>query len=736
MHESCEIAGTIVNVVFQNAENGYAVVRLSDDDGEVVTVVGCIPCAAAGEELLLTGRWEEHPRHGRQFSASEVERHLPTEETEILNYLASGVIRGVGPATAQRIVSSFGADAFYVLEHESERLAKLPGITARKAREIAAAFSEQTCIRRLMDFLTRYSLNVSLALTLYRAYGTRAVETVTADPYILCGELFGVPFSAADEIALALGFSAAAPSRYEAAILFELHHNEGNGHVFLPREKLIGATAQLLDTDTDAIEAALDTLTDRGEVVCRTVANVEACYLARRYEEETYVSGRLRAMLEAPPQRARGAARIIKDIEREQGIEYAPLQREAVELAAQESVLILTGGPGTGKTTSLRGIVTLFERMGLDVALAAPTGRAAMRMGELCGTEAQTLHRLLQASFNESTGEVVFAVDEDAPLTVDAVIVDEMSMVDLSLMAALLAALRPGCRLVMVGDGDQLPSVGAGNVFSDLIRSGCVPTITLRAVFRQAEKSAIVRNAHAVNVGTVPNLKNSSDEDFFFLPRRDSVRLVDTIVELCRTRLPEKMGFAPDDIQVLTPTRRGETGTVALNRALQAALNPPTPDKRERPFGEIVFREGDRVMQTKNDYDIVWKREDGTGGMGVFNGDIGRVLLVDNAQETLHIAFDDRVAVYAASMLHELDLAYAITVHKAQGSEYPAVIFAAAPCAPGLMVRGVLYTAITRARRLLIAVGDDTTIVRMTENERTARRYSGLRWRLKNGVDE
>lgn len=736
MNERCEIAGTIVSVVFQNTENGYAVVRLSDDDGEVITVVGCIPCAAAGEELLLSGKWEEHPRHGRQFSALEVERHLPTEETEILNYLASGVIRGVGPATAQRIVSNFGADAFYVLEHESERLAKLPGITARKAREIAAAFSEQTCIRRLMEFLTRYNLSVSLALTLYRAYGTRAVETVTSDPYILCGELFGVPFSSADEIALALGFSAAAPSRYEAAVTFELHHNGRNGHVFLPRGKLVDATAQLLDTDTDAIEAALDTLCERGEVVCRAVANVEACYLARRYEEETFVSGRLRAMLAQPPERVYGAARIIKDIEREQGIEYAPLQREAVELAAEESVLILTGGPGTGKTTSLRGIVTLFERMGLDVALAAPTGRAAMRMSELCGTEAQTLHRLLQASFNESTGEVVFAVDEDSPLAVDAVIVDEMSMVDLSLMAALLAALRPGCRLVMVGDGDQLPSVGAGNVFSDLIRSGCVPTVTLHAVFRQAEKSAIVRNAHAVNVGTVPNLKNSSDEDFFFLPRRDSVRLVDTIVELCRTRLPEKMGFASDDIQVLTPTRRGETGTAALNRALQSALNPPAPDKRERPFGEIVFREGDRVMQTKNDYDIVWTREDGTGGMGVFNGDIGRVLLVDNAQETLHIAFDDRVAVYAAVKLSELDLAYAITVHKAQGSEYPAVIFAAAPCAPGLMVRGVLYTAITRARQLLVAVGDDTTIVRMTENERQQRRYSGLRWRLKNGVDE
>ena len=729
MGEQQTLIGTIASVIYQNEENGYAVVRLVTDDGELITVTGCIPCAAPGEELAATGSFVVHPAHGEQFAADEVERHMPTDESDILDYLASGVIRGIGPATAQKLVERFGADTLDILENTPEELRKMKGITDKRAREIAESFREQMGLRRLMEFLTRFELPVALAVPLYRRFGAGAMEALRLNPYLLVDEPFGVDFALADEIALALGGDASC--RTEAGLLFELSHNEQNGgHVFLPRDKLLAATAQLLDTPSDAVEKSLDDLIDAGKIAQEAVANVTACYLTRCAEAEQYVALRLRAMLSDKPDLLHGAKKAIDEIEREQGIEYAPLQRRAVELAAEQELLILTGGPGTGKTTSVRAILTLFERMGLDVLLAAPTGRAAKRMGEVCERDAQTIHRMLGMSWDERTGQVKFQKNEKDPIRADAVIVDETSMVDLALMRAFLAALKPGCRLVLVGDPDQLPSVGAGNVFSDLIRSGRVETVALTEVFRQAQQSAIIRNAHAVNEGRVPELQNTAAADFFFMPRRDSVRLVDTIVELCKTRLPDKMGIPAADIQVLTPTRKGATGTAALNRALQEALNPASPDKQERLFGDIVYREGDRVMQTRNDYDVVWEREDGTVGTGVFNGDVGQILQIDPSGELLTIAFDDRVATYTVDMLAELDMAYAITVHKSQGSEYRGVVFVSAPCAPGLEVRGVLYTAITRARELMVVVGDDSTLRRMAENDKRARRYSGLRWRL------
>ncbi len=731
MGEQETVIGTIASVIYQNEESGYAVFRLATDDGEMITVTGCVPCAAPGEELAVTGNYVIHPAHGEQFSAEGVERRLPATESGILDYLSSGAIRGIGPATAQKLVERFGADTLDVLENAPEELRRLKGITDKRAREIAESFREQLGLRRLMEFLTRFELPIALAVPLYRRFGAGAMEQLRRDPYQLSAEPFNVDFGLADEIALALGFTGDASCRTEAGILFELSHNEQNGgHIFLPREKLIAATAQLLDAPPDVVEKSLDVLIDRWRIVQEPVANVTACYLARCYTDEDYVAMRIRAMLSDKPDRLNGAKKAIDEIEREQGIEYAPLQRQAVELAAEQELLILTGGPGTGKTTSVRAILTLFERMGLDVLLAAPTGRAAKRMGEVCERDAQTIHRLLGMSWDERTGQVKFQKDEKDPLKADAIIVDETSMVDLALMRALLAALKPGCRLVLVGDPDQLPSVGAGNVFSDLIRSGRVQTVALTEVFRQARQSAIIRNAHTVNEGGVPDLQNTSESDFFFMPRRDPVRLVDTVVELCKTRLPDKMGIPAEDIQVLTPTRKGASGTAALNRALQAALNPPFAGKREKLFGDTVFREGDRVMQTRNDYDVVWEREDGTAGTGVFNGDVGQILQIDPSGELLTIAFDDRVATYTADMLAELDMAYAMTVHKSQGSEYRGVVFVSAPCAPGLEVRGVLYTAITRARELMIVVGDDATIRRMAENDRRARRYSGLRWRL------
>ena len=734
MGEQTTVTGTIAAVIFQNEENGYTVARVVTDDGELVTVVGCIPHAAPGEEIAATGVFVTHPQYGEQLAADEVERRLPTSESSILDYLSSGVIRGVGPSTARKLVERFGPDTLDVIENAPEELRKIKGVTDKRAREIAESFREHASLRRLTEFLTRFELPVPLCVPLYRRFGTGAMEMLRRDPYLLAGEPFGVDFGRADEIALALGFSGDASCRTEAALLFELSHNEsGGGHVFLPRDKLLAATAQLLDMPADAVEKSLDDLLAAGRVEQERVANVEACYLARCAEAERYVAARLRAMLADKPDRLRGAKHAIGEIEREQGIEYAPLQRRAVELAAERELLILTGGPGTGKTTSVRAILTLFERMGLDVLLAAPTGRAAKRMSEVCERDAQTIHRMLGMTWDERTGQVKFTKNEKDPLKADAVIVDETSMVDLALMRALLAALKPGCRLVLVGDPDQLPSVGAGNVFSDLIRSGRVSTVALTEVFRQARRSAIIRGAHAVNEGRVPELQNSAASDFFFLPRRDPSRLVDTVTELCKTRLPEKMGIPAADIQVLTPTRKGAAGTAALNRALQEALNPRAEGKRERAFGDMVFREGDRVMQTRNDYDVVWEREDGTAGTGVFNGDVGHILRIDPSGELLTVAFDDRVAAYTADMLAELEMAYAMTVHKSQGSEYRGVVFVSAPCAPGLEVRGVLYTAITRARELLIIVGDDSTLRRMTENDKRQRRYSGLRWRLAEG---
>ena len=728
MEELTTREGTVQSVIFQNEENGYTVLRLVTEEGELITVVGCIPCAAPGEHLGVSGTWETHPQHGAQLRAEEVERRLPEDAEELISYLGSGICKGLGPATARRLVERFGAETAEVISSQPEKLSLIKGITARRAMEISESFRRHMGLRRLMAFLAQYGLPPVLAIRLRQIYGDGALDAIRRDPYLLSADAGGLPFSAADEIAMSMGFSARSPERLRSALLFELSHNEGNGHVFLPRGKLLAATAQLLG-DEDGVEEALDTLIDEGKVSSETVANVEACYLLRLHEAEDYACWKLLNLLSATADVSSRAGRTVDEIEQSQGITYAPLQRKAVELAAEHGVLILTGGPGTGKTTTVRGIVSLFERMGLAIVLAAPTGRAAQRLGELTGREAQTIHRLLGMSWNEATHEVTFTKGEKEPLEADAVIVDEMSMVDLPLFAALLRALRPGTRLVMVGDADQLPSVGAGNVFSDLIRSGKVETVFLREVFRQAERSAIIRNAHAVNAGEPPRLQNDQG-DFYFLCRRDAQRAVSTVVELCQSRLPEKMGIPVGDIQVLTPTRKGPAGTENLNRLLQDALNPAKPGQPEIRWGERIFRPGDRVMQTRNDYDILWEKEDGTVGSGVFNGDVGRIQAIDPAGEWLAILYEDRKALYSLEMLSEIDLAYAQTVHKAQGSEYPCVVLCAMPSAPGLMVRGVLYTALTRARELLILVGDDAAVREMAANDRRARRYSGLRWRL------
>ena len=724
------LEGTVCGVIFQNAENGYTVLRLRCGDGETVTVVGTIPMSVVGERLMITGRWSTHPSHGRQFEAEFLERLMPETEQEILTYLSSRVLKGVGPKTAERIVAAFGRNSLDVLEQTPERLAELPGISPAKAQEIGEAFHRQVGIRRLMEFLMAHGLPAELAMRLYRVYGPESEQALRENPYVLADPLYGADFTAVDQFALDLGLEGDDPRRVEAGVLFELTHNLSRGHTFLPRPKLREATAQLLDLTAEQAEAAMVRLTENGRMDCDRIAGLDACYLPRLYEAETETAARLAKMAGTALEPPRDLVSLIRRAEQAQGIAYAEAQKDAIRQALSHQVLIVTGGPGTGKTTTLGGILQVFDLLGLKTQLAAPTGRAAKRLSELTGREAATIHRMLEVQFSEETGEMVFAHDESDPLKADAMIVDEVSMVDVLLMQALLRALPEDCRLILVGDPDQLPSVGPGNLFSDLIRSGRIAAVRLTEIFRQARESLIVMNSHAVNRGEPPVL-TVKNKDFFFLRRTDPTKAVETIRDLCSRRLPDNMGIPAEEIQVLSPTRRYETGTRSLNLVLQQALNPPAPGKKEKAVGDFSFREGDRVMQIRNNYDIIWKRTGGLGaGTGIFNGDVGRIMSLDFAQETATIVFDDREAVYGFDLLPELELAYAMTVHKSQGSEYRAVVLAALQGSPYLLTRSILYTAITRARELLIVVGDEHTLAYMTENDRQSRRYSGLKLRL------
>ena len=726
--EGTVISGSVDSVIYSNDENGYTVLRLRLDEGGTATLVGTLPYAAPGEELTAVGSWSTHNSYGDQFKAEEIERLLPDSAAGVYTYLASGVLKGVGPATARNIVEHFGADALRILEEEPEKLASLRGIPERRAREIGEAYRKQSALRRLMEFFSASGIKLSYGVRLYRSYGADAMEVLYANPYILCEDYYGASFADADRLALKLGFQGDSPERVEAAVLFELNHNAGGGHCFIPAEKLAGAVCQLIGVTPEQSRDAIGRLQETGEVVRQEIAGLDAVYLRRLYEAETYVASRLLAMRGRLPGGER-AGEYLRLAEKEMGITLAEHQRKAVTEAVQYGVFALTGGPGTGKTTTIRAILRMFDAMGLRVSLAAPTGRAAKRMQELCRREASTIHRLLQTGYDPELGLLVFKKDESDPLAADAVILDEASMVDITLMQALLQAMKPGARLVLVGDADQLPSVGPGNLLKDLLRSGAVPTVTLQEVFRQAEESRIIVSAHLINQGEMPDLKRNTG-DFFFLRRKQGEDALHTILELCGTRLPQKMGIPAEEIQVLSPTRLGVTGTVNLNRELQAALNPPAEDKAEKAYGPWVFRTGDRVMQIRNNYDLVWTKPGGEAGAGIYNGDVGRIRSVDPAGQTLTVDFEDRSAEYSFDLLGELEPAYAMTVHKSQGSEYRAVILALCSASPSLLSRAVLYTAVTRARSLLIVVGDDALFERMVDNNRTQRRYCGLKTRL------
>lgn len=720
------IEGTVAALVFQNRENGYAIVRL-DTGAELFTVVGTLPAVACGEVLAVEGTWVQHPSYGMQLRAERFERKLPAGAAAILNYLSSGAVKGVGPATAKLLVDAFGDETLTVLEEAPEKLAKLPGVSRKKARELSKRFRQQSAVRRLIEFLSSHGLPAEAAMRLYRNYGDAALPLVRQNPYLLAGEEYGAAFAAADAAALSLGLAADDPGRLAAALTYELLYNAENGHVFLPRDKLLGAAAQLIALEPSELADTLDVLAARGDIVREAAAGVDACYLPSLHEAEVFTAACLSEMAAEVFAPSFPLSGILAGIQREQGIVYAPQQRQAVELAARRRAMLLTGGPGTGKTTSVRGILALFGALGLDTVLAAPTGRAAKRLAQVTGRDAFTIHRLLETRWDDALGQLAFARDANDPLDADAVIVDETSMVDITLMAALLRAMKPGARIVLVGDPDQLPSVGPGNLLSDLVRSGAVAGVHLTEIFRQARESAIVMGAHAVNRGECPDLRNAGG-DFFFLRRPQAADAAETIASLCAERLPKNLGIPPEAIQVLSPTRLGAAGTESLNRALQAAVNPPSERKKERRFGAFLFREGDRVMQVKNNYDRLWQDGNGAAGTGVFNGDVGRITGIDG--DEVSVDFEGRLSRYAGEDLAELEPAFAMTVHKAQGSEYRAVILAVCRAAPPLLTRGVLYTAITRARELLILVGEEDVVARMAKSDRPQRRYSALRARL------
>ena len=736
MTEEMEIIqGTIAAVVYQNYENGYAVIRLNVGGGQNVTVVGTIPLPAVGERLMVTGKWSSHSSYGRQFEAEFLERLMPQTSMEIMSYLGSRVIKGIGPRMAARIVEHFGDDTLRVMEREPERLSEVPGISRDRARAIGEEFRLQVGMRQLMEFFALHHLPAELAVRTYKLYGDSTVELLYDDPYLLMEEGLEAPFGAVDRFAIELGVAGDDPRRVEAGTLFELNYNLTGGHSFLPEDKLVPATAQLLSVAPGAVKQALERLLEADRLVRDTLANLSVIYLPRLYEAETGCADTLKAFARGSFPAPGGLETMIRQAAREGGIQYSAEQEQAIREAAVSGLLLITGGPGTGKTTILKGILSLFGRMQLRCLLAAPTGRAAKRLTEVTGEDASTIHRLLEAGVDPNTGKMFFARDEDNPLKADAVIVDEMSMVDVELLHALLQAVPRGKRLILVGDPDQLPPVGPGFPFSDMLRSGSLPTVRLTEIFRQAQQSLIVMNAHRVNRGEMPELKTVTS-DFFFMRRQSEESVCQLIRDLCTTRLPKNMGIPPEQIQVLSPTRKGGVGTVSLNKMLQQALNPPAEGKKERAFGEYVFREGDRVMQIRNNYDLMWKKCDGSAlGTGVFNGDVGCIREIDPGNETMTVVFDDREAEYDFTQLNELEPAFAMTVHKSQGSEYRAVILTAWNGSPYLLSRSILYTAITRARELLIIVGREETVAAMTQNAKKNRRYSGLKLRLQAGME-
>lgn len=728
-----EIRGTVRNIIYRNAENGYSVLELVDDAEHAFTAVGELPLATIGERIEIVGSWMEHPAYGKQLKVRSHHTLAPANVTALINYLGSGLISGVGEITARQIVAAFGMDTIGVLENEPQRLREVPGIGKKRAERIAASFAQHKDLRDIMLALQDYGITVNQGLKLYRAYGNLCLAKLRENPYRLIEDIEGIGFITADKLAANAGIEHDSPFRIKAGLKYTLQWARQEGHTLLPKEKLVEIACDLLKVDVKPAEDLLDELALTGDVVVKTIGGEESVFLPYMFRAEGECAKRLSSLIASVETPALlGLEERIRLLERELKVELAPQQHEAVVTALTSGAMVITGGPGTGKTTILRFVIRLVEQAGLGYELCAPTGRAAKRMAEATQAEARTIHRMLGYGFDNES----FVKNEDDPVCADVIIVDEMSMVDVTLMRALLRATPPGARLVMVGDADQLPSVGPGNVLRDIIDSGVVPVIRLTDIYRQAERGMIVENAHRINRGRLPELF-ADCQDFRFEESGNAEEIIRRVIALCSgvtnklvTRDPAK------DVQVLSPMKKGALGVAQLNARMQQALNPPTLKKREHKYGEAIFREGDKVMQTKNNYKIQWKRVCGgvvEEGLGVFNGDLGTVIKIESEDQEMTVLFDDeREAGYDFTMLEELALAYAVTIHKSQGSEFPVVLMPLAGGPPQLLTRNLLYTAVTRAREQVYIVGRSKSVNDMVDNAKVRKRYSALRFFLED----
>lgn len=721
------VKGLVDNITYQNPDNGYTVCTV-DYEGNPVTLVGIIPTLTEGEYISAEGSWTSHPTYGKQFSVTSYQKELPATSDSILAYLSSGVIKGVGPVTARRIVDKYGSETLKVIEEHPEWLSEIKGITSKRISEISESFKNQYGMRQVMLYF-QGMLSPAMCLKIYKQWGNASVDVLRTNPYVLCDQVDGIGFEKADSMAQKLGFTLDNEERIYAGIKYELDLELNRaGNCCLPLDMLTQKASALLGTDKRTVEEACGVLSQNGEVIAvkdgegRIMIYLEPVYRTEKFCAEKLLlldSSVINIPIDDPDTE-------ISRVEKETGIEFAPLQRVAVKSSVTRGVVIVTGGPGTGKTTVIRAIIALFKKIGTPFCLAAPTGRAAKRMSAATGYKAKTIHRLLECDFAGGEDGQSFRRDEDNYLDEEVIIIDEASMVDVFLFGALLRAIRPGSRLIIIGDADQLSPVGAGEVFNDMLKSGVFMSVRLSDIFRQAQGSSIVTNAHLINEGRMPDCSNKGD--FFFLKRENAADVRELLVSLCTSRLPNAYKYDPlKDIQIICPTRKGDAGTVALNALLQSKLNPPSTAKSEREVRDVVFREGDKVMVVKNNYDIEWTDEDGTTGNGVFNGDIGFITKIDRAEESFSVSFDDgRNAVFDYSGFDDLEHAYAITVHKSQGSEYNAVIIPLYGCPAGLLSRNMLYTALTRAGKLAVLVGKVEILCEMVANNRRSIRFTGL----------
>ncbi len=721
---SVELSGSVEDVIYKNADNGYTVINLGCDEG-LIAVVGNLGDVNEGERLSLRGGWITSPKYGRQFKAAMCERSMPETESEISAYLGSGVIKGLGPAIAKKIVKQFGTEALDIIDNDCMQLTVIKGITSDKALYISNEYHKITGVNEVIKFLGEYNFGPAHAISVWSAFEHDSIKQIKTNPYILCTSGIDIDFRSVDRMAADLGFDAENSDRVRAGIVYVLHENANAGHTCLPTEKLRESVCDNLGIERRQFESCLDDCEEKDWVVRITLGKREFVYLPEYYLAETYIAKKLAFMLRTSAQYEKDYSDEIRGVEFSENIQYEALQRAAISACLTGSVFILTGGPGTGKTTTLNGVIKILKAQKKRILLCAPTGRAAKRMSDLTGEPARTIHRLLEVDFN-AKGELKFKRNETNPLPADVVIADEMSMVDALLMCSLVRAIKPTSKFIMVGDSNQLPSVGAGNVLKDLIASHYIPSVELKEIFRQAAQSLIVTNAHRIVNGEFPVLDDRQN-DFFFMNKSLESDIAELVIQLAKQRLPDTYGFSPiDDIQVLCPTKMGMAGTKELNKQLQSALNPPSQNKAELKFFDVIFRTGDKVMQTKNDYDVLWTKNNEKGS-GIFNGDIGIIRSVDRFSQNVTIDFEGRVAIYTSEMLRRLEHAYAITIHKSQGSEYDAVIIPITAFTHNLLYRNLLYTGVTRAKKMIIVIGTKELVKTMVDNNRKMLRYSLLR---------